>query len=118
VLGRHHQVGGQDELEAAAEREAVDRRDDRLAEVEELGQAAEPAGAVVGVDALPAGGRLQVPARAEESLPGPVRIAARSAGSPRSLSKARYRARLVGTSIALAFGRSRVTTSTGPSVRT
>jgi hypothetical protein len=50
--------------------------------------------------------------------PAPVRIAARSAGSERSESNAAYSARLVGTSIALALGRSRVMTRTGPSART
>jgi hypothetical protein len=49
--------------------------------------------------------------------PAPVRTATRSPGSARRRSKARYRAWLVGTSIALAFGRSRVMTRTGPSAR-
>ena len=40
-----------------------------------------------------------------------------SAGSVRRRSKAACRARLVATSIALAFGRSKVMTRTGPSTR-
>jgi len=38
VLGGDHQVRSQDQLEAPAEGEPVDRGDDRLADVEELGQ--------------------------------------------------------------------------------
>jgi hypothetical protein len=50
--------------------------------------------------------------------PAPVSIATRSVGSARNRSNAAYKARLVGTSIALAFGRSSVMTRTGPSART
>ena len=49
--------------------------------------------------------------------PAPVSTATRSAGSARNRSNAAYKARLAGTSIALAFGRSSVMTRTGPSAR-
>jgi hypothetical protein len=53
VRSRHHQVGGQHQFEPAAQGQPVDRGDDRLAEVEELGQPRESARPVVGVDTLP-----------------------------------------------------------------
>src|SRR4051794_35463661 len=69
MLGRQDQVAGERQLEAAADRHAVQRRDHRLVEVGELLQPAEPADAVVAVGALRAlGGGLEVPAGAEELL--------------------------------------------------
>ena len=75
VLGRHDDVAGEHQLESAPEREAVDRRDDRLEAVHATGQPAEAArqpapqlahvfGAVLGLE-------LQVVARAERLLPRP-----------------------------------------------
>ena len=69
MLGRQDQVAGERQLEAAADRHAVQRRDHRLVEVGQLLQPAEAADAVVAVGALAALGRgLEVPAGAEELL--------------------------------------------------
>src|SRR6516225_8212410 len=70
VLGGDHQVRGQDKLEPAAERQPVDGRDDRLADVEELGDPGESAGAMVRLYAFPGGGCFQVPPGAEEPVAG------------------------------------------------
>ena len=57
VLGGHDQVAGERDLEAAADRGPVERGDHRLVEIEDLGQAGEAAGAVIGVEPLRALGR-------------------------------------------------------------
>ena len=74
MLGRDDDVAGEHQLESAAERESVDRRDDRLEAVHSAGQSAEAAGhsapqlahmfgAVLGLE-------LQVVARAERLVAG------------------------------------------------
>ena len=61
-------VGAEHHLEAAAAGDAVDRRDDRLVEISRVVEAAESARAPVLIGFLAAGGRLEVPARREESI--------------------------------------------------
>ena len=81
-------VAGERELEAAAGRVAVDRGDHRLVEVEELGQAGEPAGARSPRDRRPP--RPSGPSRRRRSArPPPVMIATRSSGSSRKATNAR-----------------------------
>ena len=64
VVGGHHQVAREHDLEAAGQRRAVDGRDDRLGEVA-LGQAAEAAAGPHDVAALTAAEGLEVHAGAE-----------------------------------------------------
>ena len=68
VIGGDDDVGRDHDLEAAAEGEAVDRGDHRLVEAGQFLQAAEAADAIVGIGRLAVGGRLEIPARAEEFL--------------------------------------------------
>ncbi len=79
VVGCDDEVGRERELEAATHRQAVDGGDDGLADVEELGEAREAAGAVLGVNGLAIGRGLEVPSGAEEALacPGENRSAQR-----------------------------------------
>src|SRR5262252_5625882 len=71
MVGGDYQVRGQGQLESAPERQAVDRGDDGLADVEELGDAGEPAGPVIRLDRLSRRSGLQVPAGAEEAVTCP-----------------------------------------------
>ena len=69
VRHRDYQVAGERELEPAAGRVAVDGRDHRLVEVEELGQPGEaPDAEVLGLSGIAGRVRLQVPAGREEPL--------------------------------------------------
>jgi hypothetical protein len=66
-IGGDDQVACQDQLDAAADRDAVDRGDDRLRERKHLREPRESPGAVIRSLALAGGdGRLHVPARAED----------------------------------------------------
>ncbi len=72
VLGGDDQVASERQLETAAHGDAVDRGDHRLVEIEQLGEAAKSAGAVVRALVLAELGRgVQVPAGREETLPAP-----------------------------------------------
>ena len=66
VLRGVDEVAGQRQLEAAADRHAVDGSDHRLVHVEEFLQSAEAADAVVAVDRIARGRRLQVPPGGKE----------------------------------------------------
>ena len=68
MLGGHHEVGGQHHLESAAYGHAVDRRDHRLEQAGQLAEPPEAALAVVGLELLASGRRVEVPARAEEAV--------------------------------------------------
>ena len=70
MVGGVDQVAGQRQFEAAADRHAVDAGDHRLVQVAQFLQAGEAADAVVAVDRVAAGRRLEVPAGAEELVAG------------------------------------------------
>ena len=70
ALGRDDEIAGEREFKSAAEGEAIDRGDDRLVEIEELGQAGEAARAVIGARALPFRRGLQIPSSAKEPIAG------------------------------------------------
>ena len=77
----HHEVGGERQLEAAARRDPVDRRDDGLGAAVQLGEPGEPAGPLVGTGGLARRRGLEVPAGAEEPLAGRRHDPTRSSGS-------------------------------------
>ena len=62
MVRRDDEVCRQGQLEAATEGQAVDRGDDRLGAVEELGETPEAAGAVIGIHGLAGRGCLEIPA--------------------------------------------------------
>ncbi len=68
--GRDDQVGRQRQLEAAADRHAIDRRDHGLVQPRQLLQAAEAADPEIGIGGLARGRGLEVPAGREEALAG------------------------------------------------
>ena len=70
MVGGVDQVAGQRQFETAADRHAVDAGDHRLVHVAQFLQAGKAADAVVAVDRIAAGRRLQVPAGAEELVAG------------------------------------------------
>ncbi|MCY1240815.1 hypothetical protein D9M72_536810 [compost metagenome] len=70
MFGGKDQIGRQRDFETATAADAVDRRNDRLVEVAQLLHAAETADAVVAVDCVAIGGRLEVPSRTEEFFTG------------------------------------------------
>ena len=70
VVRGDDKVGGEHQLEAAAERQPVDGGDDGLGAAVQLGEPGEAARPVVSVDGLAGGCRLEVPARAEEPVAG------------------------------------------------
>ena len=91
VLGGHHEVGGQHHLESAAYGHAVDRGDHRLEQAGQLAESPEAALAVVGLELLASGCRVEVPARTEEAVTGSreyrnpqIRIVAEGSEHPRS----------------------------------
>ena len=69
VVRGQDQVARQRQFQPTAAADAIHRRDHRLVQVRQLLQAAETAHAVVAVDRIARGRRLQIPAGAEEFLP-------------------------------------------------
>ena len=81
MLGRQDQVAGQRQLEAAADRHAVEGGDHRLVEVGQLLQPAEAADAIVGIGPLAASAAaLRSQPALKNFSPPPVTMATRSPG--------------------------------------
>ena len=70
VVGSNHEIGGQDDLESAADGHAVHRGDHRLEQAGQLAETPEAALAVVGLELLAACCGVEVPPGAEESVTG------------------------------------------------
>ena len=70
VVRRQDDVAGQGKLQPAAATNSVDGADHRLVEAGQFLQTAEAADAVIAIDLVAAGSRLQVPAGTEEFLTG------------------------------------------------
>ena len=87
MVGGVDQVAGQRQLEAAADRHAVDGGDHRLVEVGQLLQPAEAADAVVAVDRSPPAAAFRSQPAQKNLSPPPVTMATRSPGSSRKAAK-------------------------------